>query len=177
MRLLALDLELNSPSEKIIEVGACAFDTDWSWHEKRSWLVHPGEPIDPRITELTGITDVMVQSGTSLERAYTELIEWRDAIGAFINPLVWGHGDVQKLEREASELGLETRRFGRRVIDAKTVYVAWRIANGKAPAGGLAKAMTKFGLAFDGKKHRAADDAYNTARIFTAMLEQLKTTA
>lgn len=63
---------------------------------------------------------------------------------------------------------------GRRELDAKTLYQVYRCANYKQLSGGLAKALTKFGMSFEGKKHRAADDAYNTFRIYCKLSEYFK---
>ena len=56
MRYLALDLEFNQPSRKIIEVGIAighAQTPESSW-TVRSWLVDPLEAVAPRIVALTG---------------------------------------------------------------------------------------------------------------------------
>jgi inhibitor of KinA sporulation pathway (predicted exonuclease) len=52
----------------------------------------------------------------------------------------------------------------------KTLYVAWRMAQGKDISGGLAKAMTKLGLSFRERKHDALDDSLNTFRMYRALL-------
>jgi inhibitor of KinA sporulation pathway (predicted exonuclease) len=54
------------------------------------------------------------------------------------------------------------------------LYVAWRMAHCRDIAGGLAKAMTKLGLAFQGRKHNALDDALNTFRIYRALLAEFR---
>jgi inhibitor of KinA sporulation pathway (predicted exonuclease) len=68
--------------------------------------------------------------------------------------------------------GLNRERwlFGRRWLDAKTLFVAWRMAQGRELHGGLGRSMTKLGLAFEGRQHNAIDDAENTFRIYRALL-------
>jgi inhibitor of KinA sporulation pathway (predicted exonuclease) len=64
--------------------------------------------------------------------------------------------------------------FGRRWIDTKTVYVTRRLALGLPYQGGLARSMTKLGLAFEGRKHDALDDAINTWRMYYKLVEEIR---
>ena len=59
-------------------------------------------------------------------------------------------------------------------MNCKTVVQAILTARGVKTQGGLAKSMNKFGLSFQGTKHRADDDALNTMRIYFKLLEILK---
>jgi len=68
------------------------------------------------------------------------------------------------------QLDRERWLFGRRWLDAKTLFVAWRMAQGRELQGGLGRSMTKLGLAFEGRQHNAIDDAENTFRIYRALL-------
>jgi inhibitor of KinA sporulation pathway (predicted exonuclease) len=90
-----------------------------------------------------------------------------------LNPLTWGGGDTVILRQQ---LGLSEERwmFGRRWIDVKTLYVAWRMSHDKEISGGLAKAMTRLGLTFQGRKHNALDDAHNTFRMYRALLAEFR---
>ena len=172
------------PSRKIIEIGIAVGDTDSNEIiEEKNWLIKIDEPITEFITDLTGINDKMLEeNGIELVDAYQELMECMKNHMPFMNPLVWGGGDVDHLLKQVSVLEqwpfiaakYGEHPFGRRIIDAKTLYVSWRIANGFMPAGGLAKSLTKFGIAFEGKKHRAMDDARNTFIIYCEMLKMLK---
>lgn len=184
MKLIALDLEMNMPSRKIIEIGIVIGDTDSEQIlEEKNWLIKIDEPITEFITDLTSINDKMLEeNGIHLADAYRELMECIKNHSPFINPLVWGGGDVDHLIKQVSVLEQwpfiaaehGEHPFGRRIIDAKTLFVSWRIANGDMPNGGLAKSLTKFGLAFKGKKHRAMDDARNTFIIYCEMLKMLR---
>lgn len=177
MILLAIDLELNQPSQKIIEIGAAIGDTDSSAVlDSFSKLVTIDERVSPYITKLTGIKQHEIdKDGISLLNAFEELLAFKTKYEPFINPVVWGGNDVLFLTNQIKEqYNLDIKDFGRRVIDAKTVYVTYRISKKLQPSGGLAKAMTKFGLKFEGKKHRAKDDAINTLKIYFEMLRQMK---
>jgi inhibitor of KinA sporulation pathway (predicted exonuclease) len=65
--------------------------------------------------------------------------------------------------------------FGQHYIDAKNLYQSWKLVHGADHLkGGLARAMTKLGLKFDGRKHNAKDDAYNTFKIYSQLLKEFK---
>lgn len=172
-----LDLEMNQPSRKIIQIGACVGNIRTGQiYEKISLFVNPQETLQPFITDLTKITQEDVDNGYTLEEAYRKLQKMHENYGAFVNVITWGGGDsielLTQLQQENSNF--EGWCFGRRWIDTKTLYVSWRLANGKHVQGGLAKAMTKVDLRFEGQKHNATDDAVNTFRLYLKMLELLK---
>lgn len=175
---LALDLEMNKPSGKIIEVGVCigAYNQPDTDYVKRSWYLDPEEPIDAFITGLTGITDQTI--ATSAVPWATMAGELSALIGEhqpFLNPVTWGGGDTQLLLQSISEQGITFPHFGRRWIDAKTIYVFNRMAESKPTKGGLRSAMAAYMRRFQGTPHRAGDDAYNTLRLFFAMLGRQRT--
>lgn len=169
---LALDLELNQPSNTIIQVGLAVgniFTGELLF--KDAMHVNSKETLDPYIIGLTGITQVDVDGGVSLQAAYEHMVAVANQYDVFINPLTWGGGDSETL-RQQLNMNDQRWRFGRRWIDAKTVYIAWRTAQAKEVQGGLANAMTKLGLAFKGRKHNAGDDAANTFRIYHRLLQE-----
>ena len=75
MKLTCLDLELNQPSGKIVQIGAVIGDTQTGAIIDRIRIyVNPGEPIAEFITELCGITQQQIDAeGVSLEEAYLQL--------------------------------------------------------------------------------------------------------
>lgn len=173
----SLDLEMNQPSEKIIQIGACIGNiTTGAILDKISIFVDPGEPIAPFITELTKIRDEDVRNAGTLEEAYRKLQKMHENYGAFVNPITWGGGDSKELLQQMQKENphFEGWCFGRRWIDTKTLFVSWRFANGQPIQGGLARSMTKVGLAFQGQKHNATDDAINTFRMYCSMLALMK---
>ena len=58
MKITCLDLELNQPSGKIIQIGAVVGDTDnGDILDRYRAYVDPGEPLQQFIIDLTGITE------------------------------------------------------------------------------------------------------------------------
>jgi len=65
---ICFDLELNQPSEKIIQLGAIAGNIQTGEIlESLSAYINPGEPLDPKIITLTGITVRWASSGSLKE--------------------------------------------------------------------------------------------------------------
>jgi inhibitor of KinA sporulation pathway (predicted exonuclease) len=175
---LSLDLELNpGPSgPEIIEVGVCVGSPGVSpkgW-VSRSWYLKPSVPIEPRITELTGISNDTVNTlGVTHAEVASELSELiRDTPDLFVNPVQWGLGDAQELLAEFKRHNLSFPHFGRRVIDVKHYYLYVELANGRSPSGGLRSSMGRHGLQFAGTTHRADNDAFNTLRFFFHLLRR-----
>lgn len=179
MKLLSLDLEMAQPSEKIIQIGACVGDTETGEViDTFCCYVKIDERITPYIEKLTKISDSLLEEkGVTLEEAYQSLVEFAKKHQVFINPLVWGGSDTVELKEQVAKKNpdlLQLWPFGRRWIDAKTVYITYRIANKQPYVGGLAKSLTKLGLVFKGTKHTATDDAINTFFIYKKLLDLIK---
>jgi len=172
--MVSLDLEMNQPSQRIIQIGAVLGNVRTGEVLSRfDSKVNPYESLDLRIVLLTGIKQKDVDQAPGLSDAYGLLKSWLEPYAAtrMLNPLTWGGGDSDTL-REQLGLDGETWLFGRRWIDAKTLFSAWRTARGQDGQGGLARSMTKLGLNFVGKKHNAQHDAENTFRIYRALLQR-----
>ncbi len=173
MKILSFDLELNQAptGAKIIEIGACVGDIlTGEILESYSAFVNPEEKLVDHIILLTSITQQQVDAAGTLLAAYQgmEALAARHACQRM--PIVWGGGDGATLRKE---LPPETPwSFGRRELDVKAVFQAYEMAVGEKVQAGLAKAMTRLGLAFKGRKHRAIDDANNTFLIYCALLDK-----
>ncbi len=168
MIIIGLDPEINQPPSTIIQIGEASTDTATSQVlSSFSQIVNPGEILSPKIIQLTGITQAQVDAGVSLPSAYAAFLEWMGQYpfkSRFMNPLTWGGDDAACLRRQ---LGLDGQwPLGRRILDVKTLYVSYCIAQGAPPKGGLSVSMKKEGLSFEGTAHDAKDDAVNTLRMF-----------
>jgi inhibitor of KinA sporulation pathway (predicted exonuclease) len=176
----SLDLELNQNKEtgpKIIQIGATVGDlSTGEILEKLSVFVNPNQILEPFIIELTKIKQQHVDNGVTLLEAYNKLKEMHRRHKSFVNTITWGGGDSQDLFRQLKEENpnFQDWCFGRRWIDAKTLYVSWRLANQQPPKGGLSRAMANLGLQFKGCAHRADDDAENTFYAYKKLVELFK---
>jgi len=191
VNFMALDLEMNQPSGKIIQLGAVIGNIlTGEILERISLFVDPEEPLNPEIVDLCAITeDMIAEEGKELEDQYHVLCDLHEKHNCSKMPIVWGSGD----RNDSSELRLQLRKigmvfnmgygdhtpepqflFGHRIFDAKTLMQTKKLINGESLQGGLAKSLTKLGLKFEGKKHNAMDDAYNTFIIYRELAKAYK---
>jgi len=174
MNVCSLDLEMNQPSDTIIQIGICIGSTrTGEIHVKRQWNIYTEEVIAPFITQLTGVTQEDVAAGVSLLGAYNELGELYKQYDCSLNFISWGGGDSQLLRSQLPE-GTKWL-YGKRWFDVKTLYQAFILGAERpiSPRAGLAKAMIKTGLKFNGTKHTAMDDATNTFLLMKHLLDKL----
>jgi inhibitor of KinA sporulation pathway (predicted exonuclease) len=175
-----IDLELNQPSNKIIQIGAVVGNIyTGEVLERLSIFINPKEPLNPEITKLTKICQENVDHGFTLELGYNVLKKMHERNKSFCNPITWGGGDSIEI---LNQLKLENPKFqgwcfGRRWIDTKTLYVTWRLANQKPPTGGLSRAMANLGLSFQGQAHNALWDAENTFYTYCKLIKMMKLTS
>lgn len=174
-KVISIDLELNPDSKgkptKIIQLGYVIGDVrNERIFCERSLIINPHEDLgfiqDGRsITDLTGITQEMVDNGMSLQEAYEimcgDIKRWNPTVTA----VQWGTGDSRALRQELG-LSIEDYIFRMREFDAKTLYQVYRLFNNEGVAAGLENAMKSLGMEFIGRPHDAKDDALNTFRIF-----------
>lgn len=178
IQYVALDLEFNQPSRKIIQVGVAIGSPMQSQEEWvcKQWLLDPGEPVAEHIVELTGISDEEIaQKAVAWPQMADELSTLLRQTKAFVNPITWGGGDHEALIEAIKAQGIAWPHFGRRWLDVKTMHAFLAMARGKNTSGGLRSVMGQYKLAFEGRQHRADHDAFNTLRLFFAMLERQDT--
>ena len=101
MKITSLDLELNQPSGKIIQIGACVGDTKTGEVIKTYCCdIRIDEILEPRIIKLTGITQERVDAGKDIFQSYLELASMHKEHQCFINPITWGGGDSIYLKQQ-----------------------------------------------------------------------------
>lgn len=170
---LALDLEMNQPSGKVIEVGVAIGNVTDGMLEMRSWYVDPQEPIDEHITQLTGIDDERISSSAvPLSQVAEDLSSLVTRYSCFVNPVQWGGGDADVLRKEFRLAEVPFPHFGRREIDVKTVCGYLSMVEGRRPSGGLKSHLGRYGLSFVGTPHRAGDDARNTLELWFTLIRR-----
>lgn len=168
---LSLDLELNQPSGKIVQVGIAVGNPEQGVIDTKSWFLDPEEIISPRIVDLTGITDdIIAEQAVSHATMAEELSSCIKEYEPFVNPVQWGSGDRDVLIKEMKERQIEFPFFGRRELDVKQIYTYLSLSQGKKPNGGLRSCMGRYKMPFNGKPHRADVDASNTLRFFFGLL-------
>ena len=155
----------SSVYDEIIEIGAVKVEGG-EVKDHYSTFINPGRPIPARITELTGIDDMMVADAGSIDEILPDFLEFCQGCSLVAHNAEF---DVGFIREKAGKLGLEAEFT---VLD--TLQMA-RL---------LLKDLTRFKLNTICKHlgikqehhHRAVDDARVTAEIFlhfVTMLEEM----
>lgn len=155
----------NTPSE-IIEVGVCMLDVaTLERSDKRSIYVKPGfSTVSPFCTKLTGITQDMVDKGTTLEDACKILM--RDYLSKARMWASYGDYDRSMFENNCALLGIKYP-FGAAHLNVRTLFT---ISLGLVDRPGLDEAIKVLGRPFEGNHHCGADDAWNVAVVLGRIL-------
>jgi inhibitor of KinA sporulation pathway (predicted exonuclease) len=186
-RIVVIDLEAtcwdekNYPDElqgeqpkEIIEIGACMIDLneegDNQVKQKTSYLVRPRKSLVSQFcTDLTGITPEMLrQKGIPLRDAVNKL---RKEFGTTNKVwMSWGEYDKHMLRRECEAVGAEYPfRFSH--INLSPLFLFFE---GLSESVALEEAVKRCGMVFDGRQHRAHNDAYMTAWVFLTLINKYK---
>lgn len=182
MRLIAVDLELNQPSGKIIQIGAVCYNSTGELVNTGIFntFVDPKESIDPFITTLTKITDDDVKNSPNILEAAQLFSRFKNDLKASPIGITWGgagskSNDIRKIFEEA---GIENP-FKPRIIDIKCVYQMFANSSSQKFKSkvGLETACNLMKIGWDsvyGEPHNALADAYNTMRLYMFFSKCLK---
>lgn len=187
-KVFCLDLELNQPSGKIIQIGyviGCLLTN--RIFTKKSLIINPKEELgmvqtpngEVHICEFTGLSKESIESGMSLPEAYQIILDDLKQYNPTRTCVQWGDGSGDhKGDHDAirRELGLSWSDFAfrARTWDTKMMYQIYRAFRNKSVASGLSAALKDLGLEFQGRPHDALDDAYNTFIAFTTIGQKFK---
>jgi inhibitor of KinA sporulation pathway (predicted exonuclease) len=161
---------LDDQESEIIEIGLCTIDVASAERlEKRSILVKPKRSrVSPFCTQLTTLTQPMVDHGVSFMRACTIL---RQEYAS--KERVWAsYGDYDRriFERQCREFQVEYS-FGVRHLNIKTLFALVHASHYEP---GMAEALRIMNLPLEGTHHRGGDDAWNIGAIFIGLLKNTR---
>jgi len=148
-------------TSEIIEIGVCVLDAlTGEIRKPQGIIVKPRHSkISPFCTELTSITQEMVDEGVSFEKAIKML---RMEYGT-TKRMMGGYGNYdQKM------LATECDRHGIKPPFHPTYLNISAMATLKLKAGkklGLKNSVDLFGLQFEGRQHRGVDDAVMASKV------------
>lgn len=174
MNLISIDLEMNKPSNKIIQLGYVIFNVKTQKILiKRCLYIDPKETLNPEITKLTRITELdILYNSISLQEAYTFMITDMEKYQTNKHPVQWGLDHFEL--RNQLNITWDDYIFRRRGHDIKSLYQVWAmIKEQMSSIAGLGRAMKQLGLEFEGQEHNALDDAYNTMRVLFEIQNKL----
>lgn len=173
-QLVVVDLETNGATEedptahRIIEIGAVRLDEELRIADEFTVLVD-GRPVLDKVVAIHGITNEDLQGKPLFAQAHYDFDEWCGQKQDYLLAAWGAYFDIPVLRSEYQRIGIPFPHRGE-TFDIKAVAWFDLFRNGK-PARhlGLEQAATLYGLSFQGKKHRALDDARMTARILQVL--------
>jgi DNA polymerase-3 subunit alpha (Gram-positive type) len=164
--IVVLDFEstgLNTGKARIIEIGAVKLEGG-TVTDSYDQLVNPGEALGPRITEITGISDSMLEGQPTAAEALPKLLEF---IGDLPIAAHNAHFDGSLLKAELARLGLtcsvpvlDTLAYARRIYPQLKSFR-------------LAALCKHLGVSLK-NAHRAVHDATATAHCLARMFEDTR---
>lgn len=172
MNVIVVDLEMNQPSQKIIEIGAVFMNLKTGdIIDRFDCYVNPEEQLDDFIIKLTGITQKQVDNGIKIQDALTEFWLWVEKHNCK-NVQAWG-SDVWELTQQSKLNHIQYPKIRAYNIKELVNVVKSALPN-TSLKGGLSKSMEVFGLPFKGRAHNALVDAENTGNLLFFVKEQFR---
>ncbi len=149
---------------EIIEIGCVLTNRLGAVLDSRSFIVRPvRQPIlSVFCTELTNITQAMVDSAPTLPNAIAQMDTWLDDTGPDLLWCSWGNYDLNHLKAQCTLDNADSRLLHLSHLNLKKL---WRLTTKQRKKTSLASALAYHGLTFDGQPHRGIDDARNIARL------------
>jgi len=153
---------------EIIELGCALANRQGELLDTQSFLVRPARnPVLSNFcTELTGITQSMVDAAPTLPEAIEVMNTWLGDLPDSFIWCSWGNYDRLHLEVQSLLDGARPAILARPHLNLKRI---WRRTTGQKKKNGLAHALAFHDLAFEGHHHRGVDDARNMARVLPYM--------
>ena len=155
--------------QEIIEIGAIRVDRYGDSVDQFHAFVKP--QVNPRLSRyclnLTGIEQAEVNRAHSFDDVIIDFIDWIQL--EVPNQLYsWGKLDRKLLISNCELFGLEPDEF-MHTMDLKSEY---REMKSLSSTIGLKKALRYEGIEFEGREHRALDDALNLKEIFVRYIDE-----
>lgn len=168
MQFIVLDIEttgLDPSTHEIIEIGAVKVNRDSNIHTTFQTLVKPNKKIPKKITQITGISQEMVdEEGASIESAISDFIEF---IGCLRLVAYNAEFDMSFLKNAAAKIGVSINN---------PTSCALKMARRAWPGLKSYKLidLAKIGrLSIEGK-HRAINDCEITITVYTSAATTLR---
>lgn len=167
---VVFDLETTGLSanegDSIIEIGAVKI-SNGKIIDRFDELIDPGRKLDPKIIEITSITDEMLKNKSLEKDAVLRFMEWCGNL-----PLVAHNARFDLSFLEMAYLKYDLGKFKNTVIDTLGLS---RYLESHEKYHNLATLVKRYEISWDEDKHHRADyDSEGTALIFYKMLKKLE---
>ena len=167
---IVFDLETtglkSNEGDSIIEIGAVKMENG-KIVDRFDELIDPGKKLDPKIIEITNITDEMVKGKPSEKDMIIKFMDW---CGNY--PLVAHNAHFDLSFLEMAYLKYDLGRIKNTIIDTLGLS---RYLESHEKYHNLATLVKRYNIEWDEDKHHRADyDSEGTALIFYKMLKKLE---
>lgn len=169
-----MDLETNGASKenpndhRIIEIGAVRLDEDLRFVDEFSMLVD-GRPVQPEVVKIHGIRNEDLAGKQKFAEAHVEFDSWCGMKQEYLLGAWGAYFDIPVLRSEYGKLGAKYPHRGE-TLDVKGAAWVDLLKKGMPVRHlSLEQAAGLYGIPFQGKKHRAVDDARMAALILLAV--------
>lgn len=172
---VVIDLELNKPSRKIIQLGYVIYGIP-NFHvvETKRIYINPNEPLSSEIEKLCGISEEQLLNGTTLQNAYKTLCD--DIENHHVNKYAVQWGLDHNFLREQLNIQWKDFVFKCESLNIKLLYYSLFTGRKKGHRG-LLSAMQSLGMDWDssmGLPHDALADSFNTMRIYQNIYKRME---
>lgn len=170
MRFIAIDLEMEQPSNQIISVGV-AWQQDEETLDCVNFFIRPDEPLSEFIKDLTGYKGDEFNYTETRKEGFMKVREFLLGLqhsGCHNEFVTWGCGDVSLLREELIKEQISPNFVSKRFIDLKTLLLMERVYDGKSVNNRMAlkTAMSDYKVKGSGTAHNSMYDAYDTLDVF-----------
>lgn len=174
---IVMDLEWNFPMNKfravrgdktifneIIQIGAVKLGKNLENVDTFNEIIRPQyyTKMNPKVTEITEITDETVQKGRLFQDVCDEYLKWCGEDFVFFS---WGANDIIELERNMEFYGMDTSGLPD-CYDLQVIFDDQVTMDGRDNP--LNYAIWKLGISAE-RCHDALNDALNTAEVLRRM--------
>ncbi|MCB0664939.1 MAG: exonuclease domain-containing protein [Saprospiraceae bacterium] len=156
--------------QEVIEIGAIKINGYGEEIGSFNRFVRPyvNTQLSAFCTELTGIEQSNVESAELFPQVIDLFWEWLDLDNGNYTLVSWGSEDQALLRNDCQLHQLEHDWLAPH-LNLKNAYRSIKRLNRPT---GLLRTLEREGLEFDGRHHRAIDDAINTSKIFIKYLDE-----
>jgi DNA polymerase III epsilon subunit-like protein len=168
--VIVLDLETaGDPDHKAVELGAVRLDESAKMTDEYEALID-GRPMDTAVIDIHHITPEMLEGKPTFAQMHRAFEGWCEQFKPYI---LWSWSDFDHivLRDEYRRLGLRYPHSGH-AFDLKSV-VWWEALKHGIPSRTFPvnRALSVFGIPFEGERHRALPDARMEAKLLQFVVE------
>lgn len=153
---------------EVIQIGAVRLNDEMEIIDTFNSYVKPKYTVgNRRVRELTGISNPMLKEEQCFEEVFLQFLDW---IGGKSYKLYsWGDADIRVILGEINLHIVMDERLRGLVMNWNDLQAEVAKLSGVTQGLSLDNVLNVFDITFEGKRHDAFDDAYNTSKIYKYM--------